>query len=38
MDEMFKTSFERILNINFIDSDKKKLLLGFAEYLRVRNK
>ena len=26
------------LNINFIDTSKKKILLGFAEYLRVRSK
>lgn len=38
MEELFKTSFERILNINFIDTSKKKILLGFAEYLRVRSK
>ena len=38
MEELFKVSFERILNINFIDTSKKKILLGFAEYLRVRSK
>ena len=38
MDKLFKESFQDILDLDFLDLDKKKLLLGFAEFLRVRSK
>lgn len=38
MDKLFKDSFQAILDLEFLDLDKKKLLLGFAEYLKVRSK
>ena len=38
MDRLFEDSFKNILNLDFISLDKKKLLLGFAEFLRVRSK
>ena len=38
MDRLFKESFQAILDLDFLDLDKKKLLLGFAEFLRVRSK
>ncbi len=38
MDRLFKDSFQAILDLDFLDLDKKKLLLGFAEFLRVRSK
>ena len=38
MDKLFKESFQNILDLDFLDLDKKKLLLGFAEFLRVRSK
>lgn len=38
MDKLFKDSFKDILDLDFLDLDKKKLLLGFAEFLRVRSK
>ena len=38
MDKLFKDSFKDILNLDFLSTDKKKLLLGFAEFLKVRSK
>ena len=38
MERLFKESFQAILDLDFLDLDKKKLLLGFAEFLRVRSK
>lgn len=38
MDKLFKDSFNDILDLDFLDLDKKKLLLGFAEFLKVRSK
>ena len=38
MDKLFKDSFQTILDLEFLDLDKKKILLGFAEYLKVRSK
>ena len=38
MDRLFKESFQDILDLKFLDLDKKKLLLGFAEFLKVRSK
>ncbi len=38
MDELFKESFKNILDLDFLSLDKKKLLLGFAEYLKARSK
>ena len=38
MDKLFKDSFKDILDLDFLDLDKKKLLLGFAEFLKVRSK
>ena len=38
MDKLFKESFEEILDLKFIDTNKKKILLGFAEYLKARSK
>ncbi len=38
MDELFNESFKAILDLDFLDLEKKKLLLGFAEYLRARSK
>ena len=38
MDKLFKKSFEDILNLEFLNIDKKKILLGFAEFLKVRSK
>ena len=38
MDKLFKDSFQAILDLEFLDLDKKKILLGFAEYLKVRSK
>ena len=38
MDNLFKDSFKDILDLDFLDLDKKKLLLGFAEFLKVRSK
>lgn len=38
MDRLFQESFDSILDLNFISSDYKKILLGFAEFLRVRDK
>ena len=38
MDKLFKESFKDILNLDFLSLDRKKLLLGFAEFLRVRSK
>lgn len=38
MDKLFKESFQSILDLEFLALDKKKLLLGFAEFLRVRSK
>ena len=38
MDRLFKDSFKDILDLDFLDLDKKKLLLGFAEFLKVRSK
>ena len=38
MDRLFKESFQDILDLKFLDVDKKKLLLGFAEFLKVRSK
>ncbi len=38
MDKLFKDSFKDILDLDFLSTDKKKLLLGFAEFLKVRSK
>lgn len=38
MDRLFKESFQNILDLDFLSLEKKKLLLGFAEFLRVRSK
>ena len=38
MDKLFKQSFQSILDLDFLDIENKKILLGFAEYLRVRSK
>lgn len=38
MDRLFKESFQDILDLDFLDLNKKKLLLGFVEFLRVRSK
>ena len=38
MDKLFKDSFQGILDLDFLDLDKKKILLGFAEFLKVRSK
>ena len=38
MDRLFEDSFKNILDLDFISLDKKKLLLGFAEFLKVRSK
>ena len=38
MDKLFRDSFKDILDLEFLDLDKKKLLLGFAEFLKVRSK
>ncbi len=38
MDKLYEASFKEILNLDFLDFDKKKILLGFAEFLRVRSK
>ena len=38
MDKLFEGSFKNILDLDFLDLDKKKLLLGFAEFLKVRSK
>lgn len=38
MDKLFQESFNDILKLDFLDSHYKKILLGFAEYLRVREK
>lgn len=38
MDRLFQDSFDAILDLDFIDSKHKKIMLGFAEFLRVRNK
>ena len=38
MDKLFKDSFQGILDLDFLDLNKKKILLGFAEFLKVRSK
>ena len=38
MDKLFEDSFKDILDLDFLSLDKKKLLLGFAEFLKVRSK
>ncbi len=38
MDKLFEGSFKNILDLDFLDLYKKKLLLGFAEFLKVRSK
>jgi len=38
MNKLFQESFDAILDLDFIDSKHKKILLGFAEFLRVRDK
>lgn len=38
MDKLFQESMEEILNLDFIDIKFKRILLGFAEYLKVRDK
>lgn len=38
MDKLFKESFQNILDLDFLDTESKKLLLGFAEFLKVRSK
>lgn len=38
MDKLFQSSFDDILNLDFVPSHYKKILLGFAEFLKVRNK
>ena len=38
MDKLFKQSFQSILDLDFLDIENKKILLGFAEYLMVRSK
>ena len=38
MDKLFKDSFKDILDLDFLSTDKKKLLLGFAEFLKVRSR
>ncbi len=38
MDDLFKKAFQDILDLEFLDIEKKKILLGFAEFLRVRSK
>ena len=38
MDKLFENSIINIKSLNFIDDDKKNILLGFAEYLKGRNK
>ena len=37
MDQV-RQSFQSILDLDFLDIENKKILLGFAEYLRVRSK
>ena len=38
MEKLFKESFEAILKLDFLDIESKKLLLGFAQYLKERSK
>ena len=38
MDKLFDESFKNILDLDFLSIEKKKLLLGFAEFLKVRSK
>lgn len=38
MDKLFKESFDDILSLDIINTKYKKILLGFAEFLRVRNR
>lgn len=38
MDRLFKESMDAILDLDFIDIKFKRILLGFAEYLKVRDK
>lgn len=38
MEKLFKESFEDIVNLNILDVEKKKILLGFVEYLNARSK
>lgn len=38
MNRLFQDSFDSILDLDFIESGHKKILLGFAEFLRVRDK
>lgn len=38
MDKLFKESFDEILSLDFLPVKYKKILLGFAEFLKVRNK
>ena len=38
MNKLFKESQNAILNLDFLDIQNKKLLLGFATFLQVRSK
>ena len=38
MDKLFDESFKNVLDLDFLSIEKKKLLLGFAEFLKVRSK
>ena len=38
IDRLFNQSFDMIKKIDFISSEKKQILLGFAEFLKVRSK
>lgn len=37
MNKLFQESFDEILNLDFLNVDKKKILLGFTEFLKVRS-
>ena len=38
IDKLFLNSINLITNIDFLDDEHKNILLGFAEFLKVRNK